>query len=177
MLNKKRLMLRLARLSFAFSAFFYAFIDATLFGAIIPESQAPAYWIPVSVVMFLLTFAITLTPLFWKQSFSQTIREHYAGIVLLTATPAILVSSGFLDLVSASVIEAIRGNGPLNWLNYSNWWWMDPYPVGGRPIPWSIAWLVSLASGHEHTLLADMFIGSAVGLGLLLLMWAAYARY
>jgi hypothetical protein len=176
-LHKKKQMLRMALFSFTFSTFFYALVDATLFGAIISENLAPAYWIPVSVAMFLLTFAVTLTPLFWKQSFSQTIREQYAGIALLMATPVILVSSGFLDLVSASVIETIRGNGPLNWLNYPNWWWMDPYPVGGRPIPWSIAWLVSLASGHEHTLLADMFIGSAVGLGLLLLMWVAYARY
>lgn len=167
----------MALFSFTFSTFFYALVDATLFSAIIPENLAPAYWIPVSVAMFLLTFAVTLTPLFWKQSFSQTIREQYAGIALLMATPAILVSSGFLDLVSASVIETIRGNGPLNWLNYPNWWWMDPYPVGGRPIPWSIAWLVSLTSGHEHTLGADMFIGSAIGLGLLLLMCAVYARY
>ena len=168
-------MLVLALISFAFSVFFYAFIDASLFGTVIPENQAPAYWIPVSTAMFLLTFGITLTPLFWKKNLHQTIREDYIGVILLLATPAILVSSGFLDLVSASVIEQIRGNGALNWLNYPNWWWMGPYPVGGRPVPWSIAWLVSLISGHEHTLLMDMFIGSAIGLGLLFIMWAAYA--
>jgi len=170
-------MLQLAVVSFAFSILFYATIDATLFGAVIPESQAPTYWIPVSSVMFLLTYAITVTPLFWKRNARQTIRENYAGIILLLATPAILVSSGFLDLISASVIESIRGNGPLNWLNYPNWWWMDPYPVGGRPFPWSIAWLISFVSGHEHTLLIDMFIGSAIGLGLLVLVWAVYAHY
>jgi len=157
--------------------FFYAFIDAFLFGAAIPENEAPAYWIPVSTVMFLLTFAITLTPLFWKRSLRQTIHEDYVGIILLLLTPPILVSSGFLDLISASVIEHIRGNGALNWLNYANWWWMDPYPVGGRPVPWSIAWLVSLVSGHEHTLTVDMFIGSAIGLGSLFFMWTAYAHY
>ena len=174
-MKKKQRILVLALVSFAFSVFFYAFIDASLFGAVIPENQAPAYWIPVSTAMFLLTFGITLTPLFWKKNFHQTIREDYIGVILLLATPAILVSSGFLDLVSASVIEQIRGNGALNWLNYPNWWWMDPYPVGGRPVPWSIAWLVSLFSGHEHTLLMDMLIGSAIGLGLLFVMWAAYA--
>lgn len=168
-------MLLLALLSFGFSVFFYALIDATLFGAVVPESQAPVYWIPVSSVMFLLTFAITLTPLFWKKNFVQTIREKYTEIILLLLTPAILVSSGFLDLISASVIEYIRGNDPLNWLNYPNWWWMDPYPVGERPIPWSIAWLVSFVSSHKHTLLVDMFIGSAVGLGLLFFMWTIYA--
>jgi len=170
-------MLKLAVLSFAFSAFFYATIDATLFGAVIPESQAPTYWIPVSGVMFLLTYALTVTPLFWKRNARETIRENYAGIILLLATPAILVSSGFLDLISASVIESIRGNGPLNWLNYPNWWWMDPYPVGGRPVPWSIAWLVSFVSGHEHTLLVDMFIGSAIGLSVILFLWVLYSRY
>ena len=176
-MNRKKQITRLALLSFAFSTLFYALADATLFGAIIPEPQAPAYWIPVSLVMFLLTFMMTLTPLFWKRNFWQTLGENYTGVILLLATPAILVSCGFLDLVSASVIESIRGNGPLNWLNYPNWWWMDPYPVGGRPVPWSIAWLVSFVSGHEHTLLVDMFIGSAIGLSLLLLMWAVYARY
>lgn len=170
-------MLLLAFLSFGFSTFLYALIDATLFGAMIPESQAPAYWIPVSTVMFLLTFAVTLTPLFWRRNVLQTIRDDYIGIILLLATPAILVSSGFLDLVSASVIEYIRGNGPLNWLSYPNWWWMDPYPVGGRPVPWSIAWLVSFVSGHEHTLLVDMFIGSVIGLCLVAFMWAVYAHY
>jgi len=169
-------MLKLAVLSFAFSILFYATIDATLFGAVIPESQAPTYWIPVSLVMFLLTYAITVTPLFWKRNARQTLRENYVGIILLLATPAVLVSSGFLDLVSASVIESIRGNGSLNWLTYPNWWWMDPYPVGGRPVPWSIAWFISFVSGHEHTLLIDMFLGSATGLGLLLLVWAVYAR-
>ena len=177
MLNKKKRMLLLAFLSFGFSTFFYALIDATLFGAMIPESQAPAYWIPVSTVMFLLTFGATFTPLFWRKNVLQTIRDDYIGMILLLATPAILVSSGFLDLVSASVIECIRGNGPLNWLSYPNWWWMDPYPVGERPVPWSIAWLVSFVSGHEHTLLVDMFIGSVIGLCLVLFMWAVYARY
>jgi hypothetical protein len=168
-------MLRLAIGSFVFSVFFYAFIDASLFGAVIPESDAPTYWIPVSTAMFLLTYAITLTPLFWGRNPSQTIREDYLGILLLLLTPAILVSSGFMDLVSASVIETIRGNGPLNWLNYPNWWWMDPYPVGERPVPWSIAWFVSLVQGHEHTLLVDMFIGSGIGLGSLFLLWTSYA--
>jgi len=169
--------LLLAGLSFAFSTLFYAFVDATLFGAVIPETEAPSYWISVSAVMFLLTYTVTLTPLFWKTNPSRTIREHYVAIILLLATPVILVSSGFLDLVSATVIETIRGNGSLNWLNYANWWWMDPYPVGGRPIPWSIAWLVSFASGHEHTLLADMFIGSALGLSIVALMWFVYRRH
>ena len=177
LLSRKKRILRLAVLSFAFSTFFYAVVDATLFGAVIPEVEAPSYWIFVSAVMFLLTYAITLTPLFWKTALAQTIREHYVAIILLLATPAILVSSGFLDLISATVIETIRGNGSLNWLNYANWWWMDPYPVGGRPVPWSIAWLVSVASGHEHTLLADMFTGSALGLGIIALMWFAYARH
>jgi len=171
-LKKKKRMLVLALISFAFSVTFYALVDASLFGAVIPENQAPAFWIPVSTAMFLLTFGITLTPLFWRRNFLQTIREDYVGIILLLLTPAILVSSGFLDLVSASVIEHIHGNGSLNWLNYPNWWWMDPYPVGGRPVPWSIAWFVSFISGHEHTLLVDMFIGSAIGLGLLFIMWA-----
>jgi len=169
-------MLLLASLSFGFSVFFYAFIDALLFGAMIPESRAPSYWIPVSLAMFLVTFGITLTPLFWKNDFRQVVQENYLGILLLIATPAILVSSGFLDLVSASVIEHIRGHSPLNWLNYPNWWWMDPYPLGERPVPWSIAWLVSLLLGHEHTLTIDMFVGSAVGLTLIIFMWAIYAR-
>ncbi len=170
-------MLVLALTSFAFSVFFYAFVDAFLFGAAIPENQAPAFWIPVSTIMFLLTFGITLTPLFWRKNCLQTIRENCVGVILLLVTPAILVSSGFLDLISASVIEHIRGNGSLNWLNYPNWWWMDPYPVGKWPIPWSIAWLVSSISGHEHTLTVDMFIGSAVGLGLLFFTWATYTLY
>jgi len=160
-----------------FSMFFYAFVDATLFGSIIPENQAPAYWIPVSLIMFLLTFGITLTPLFWRRDFLQTIREDYVGIILLVLTPAILVSSGVLDLISASVIEYVRGRGPLNWLNYPNWWWMDPYPVGERPIPWSIAWLFALILGHEHTLTVDMLIASATGLGLLILLWTVYALW
>jgi hypothetical protein len=167
-------MLVLALTSFFFSVFFYAFVDASLFGAAIPERDAPAYWIPVSTVMFLLTFGVTLTPFFWRKNILKTIREDYVGFILLLVTPAILVSSGFLDLISASVIEHIRGNGPLNWLNYPNWWWMDPYSVGKWPIPWSIAWLVSAVSGHEHTLKVDMFIGSAIGLGLLVFMWAVY---
>jgi hypothetical protein len=167
-------MLTLALISCAFSVSFYALIDAFLFGAAIPESQAPNYWIPVSTVMFLSTFAITLTPLFWKKNFLKTVREDVFGIILLLATPAILVSSGFLDLISASVIETIRGNGSLNWLNYPNWWWMDPYPVGRLPVPWSIAWLVSSISGHEHTLTVDMFVGSAIGLGLVLFAWTVY---
>jgi len=157
--------------------FFYAFVDASLFGAIIPENQAPAYWIPVSLVMFLLTFGITLTPFFWKKNFLQTIREDYVGMILLVVTPAILVSSGVLDLISASVIEYLQGKGPFNWLNYPNWWWMDPYPLGGWSIPWSMAWLVSFISGHEHTLTVDMLLGSAIGLGSLFFMWAAYTRY
>jgi len=177
LLKKKQRMLALALISFAFSVSFYASVDAFLFGAAIPENQAPAYWIPVSTVMFLLTYGITLTPLFWGKDFLQTIREDYAGVILLLVTPAILVSSGFLDLISASVIENIRGNGSLNWLSYPNWWWMDPYPVGKWPVPWSIAWLVSSISGHEHTLTVDMFIGSTIGLGLVFFAWAAYARY
>jgi len=174
LLHKKRRIFTLAVVSFAFSVFFYAFIDATIFGAIVPENQAPAYWIPVSLIMFLLTFGMTLTPLFWRHNFLQTVHEDSVGILLLLATPAVLVSSGFLDLISASVIEYIRGNAPLNWLNYPNWWWMDPYPVGERPIPWSIAWLVSLVSGHEHTLTVDMLIGSAFSLSVLLFLWAVY---
>lgn len=165
----------LALVSFVFSVFFYAFVDASLFGAIIPENQTPNYWIPVSAIMFLLTFGITLTPLFWRKNFVRTIREDYVGIIFLLGTPAILVSCGVLDLISASVIEYIRGNGPLNWLNYPNWWWMDPYPVGKWPIPWSIAWAISFIAGHEHTLTVDMLIGSAIGLGLLFFMWTAYS--
>jgi len=91
-------------------------------------------------------------------------------------TPAILVSSGLLDLISATVIEFVRGNGPLNWLNYPNWWWMDPYPISEWSVPWSIAWLVSFISGHEHTLTVDMLIGAATGLGSLFLAWAVYMR-
>lgn len=167
-------MLVLALVSFAFSVFFYAFVDASLFGAIIAEDQAPTYWIPVSTIMFLMTYGITLTPLFWRKNLLQTIREDYIVIILLLVTPAILVSCGVLDLISASVIECIRGNGLLNWLNYPNWWWMDPYPVGKWPIPWSIAWAISFISGHEHTLTVDMLIGSAIGSTLLFFMWAAY---
>jgi len=169
-------MVVLALLSCAFSVFFYAFIDASLFGVIIPEDQASAYWIPVSLMMFLLTFGITLTPLFWRKNFLQTIRENYVGITLLVLTPIILVSSGLLDLISASAIECIRGRGSLNWLNYQSWWWMDPYPIGEWSIPWSIAWLVSFVSGHEHTLTVDMLIGSVIGLGSLLFLWTAYTR-
>ena len=167
-------MLKLALVSLGASVFFYAFVDAPLFGAIIPEDQAPAYWIPVSLAMFFMTYGITLTPLFWRKNFLQTIREDYVAVVLLVVTPAILVSSGVLDLISAWIIECIRGKGPLNWLNYQSWWWMDPYPIGEWSIPWSIAWLVSVFSGHEHTLTVDMMIGSAIGLGLLLFSWAAY---
>jgi len=170
-------MLVLAIVSFIFSALFYAFVDGPLFGAIIPENQAPNYWIPVSLAMFLLTFGITLTPLFWRKNFLQTIREDYVGIILLVVTPAILVSSGVLDLISASVIEYINGRGPLNWLNYQNWWWMDPYPVGEWSVPWSIAWLVSFISGHEHTLTVDMLIASAIGSCLLLFSWTVYTRH
>ncbi len=170
-------MLVLALLSLAFSVFFYALVDALLFGALIPENQAPAYWIPVSLAMFLLTFGITLTPLFWRRNFVQTIREDYVGIILLVLTPAILVSSGFLDLISASVIEHVRGKGSLNWLSYPSWWWMDPYPIGEWSIPWSIAWVVSFILGHKHTLTFDMLIGSAIGLGFLLFSWTVYTRY
>jgi len=169
-------MLILALVSLGFSIFFYAFIDASLFGTIIPENQAPAYWIPVSFAMFLLTFGITLTPLFWRKNFLQTIREDYVGIILLVLTPTILVSSGFLDLISASVIEYVHGREPLNWLNYRNWWWMDPYPMGAWAIPWSIPWLVSFISGHKYTFTVDMLIGSTIGLSLILLLWAAYMR-
>jgi len=176
MWNRKQQTLALALISLGFSVSFYAFADALLFGIIIPETQAPAYWIPVSLAMFLLTFVITLTPLFWRKSFRKTIHEECVGIILLVSTPLILVSSGFLDLISASVIECIHGNGALNWLNYPNWWWMDPYPIGEWSIPWSIPWLVSFISGHEHTFTVDMLIGSAIGLGLLLLLWATYIR-
>jgi len=176
-LNKKQRIIVLALVSFISSVVFYALVDATLFGTIISEDQAPMYWILVSLVMFVLTFGISLTPLFWKKNFLQIIREDYVGILLLVVTPAILVSSGVLDLISASVIEHLRGRGPLNWLNYLNWWWMDPYPVGEWSVPWSIAWLVSFISGHEHTLTVDMLIGSAIGLGLLLFFWALYARH
>jgi hypothetical protein len=169
-------MLTLALVSLAFSVFFYVFVDALLFGTIIPENQAPAYWIPVSLTMFLLTFGITLAPLFWRSNFLQMIREEYVGVILLIVIPVILVSSGVLDLISASVIEYVRGRWFLNWLNYQSWWWMDPYPFGEWSVPWSIAWLVSLISGHGHTLTVDMLIGSAVGLGLLLFLWTAYMR-
>lgn len=176
LLDKKQRFVVLALRSLVFSVFFYAFVDAPLFGAIIPEKQAPVYWIPVSLVMFLLTFGVTLAPLFWRRDFLQTIREDYVGITLLVLTPAILVSSGVLDLVSASVIECVRGKGPLNWLEYQSWWWMNPYPIGEWSFPWSIAWLVAFISGHEHTLTVDMLIGSAIGLGLLLFLWTAYIR-
>jgi len=169
-------MIVLALVSLAFSVFFYASIDATLFGTVIPENEAPRYWIPVSLIMFLLTFGITLTPLFWKKNFLRTIREDYVPIILLMLTPAIILSSGFLDLVSASVIEHIRGNGSLGWLNYPNWWWMDPFPIGKWSVPWSIAWLVSFISGHEHTLTVDMFIGSAIGWSLLIFVWTWYTK-
>jgi len=166
----------LALMSLMFSVFFYAFIDATLFGAIIPEHEAPTYWIPVSLIMFLSTFVITLTPLFWKKNFLQTLHEDYDAIILLLLTPAIILSSGFLDLVSASVIEHIRGNGALGWLNYPNWWWMDPYPISSLSVPWSIAWLVSFISGHEHTLTVDMLIGSTIGWSLFVFMWTWYTK-
>lgn len=175
-LNKKQRMLALALASLTLSVLFYAFVDAPLFGAIIPEGQAPTYWIPVSLVMFVWIFGITLTPLFWRKNFFRTIRENYVGMILLVLTPAILVSSGLLDLISATVIEYVRGNGPLNWLNYPNWWWMEPYPIGEWSVPWSIAWLVSFISGHEHTLTVDMLIGSATGLGSLFFAWAVYMR-
>lgn len=171
---KKRKFAVLGGVSISFSIFFYAFIDATLFGIVIPENEAPTYWIPVSIIMFTLTFAVTLTPVFWKRSIRQTLQEDSAGIALLLVTPVIILSSGFLDLISASVIEYIRGNSPLNWLNYPNWWWMDPYPLGGWAFPWSIAWLVSIISGHEHTLTVDMFIGSVAGGVVTLSMWAIY---
>jgi len=173
-LHTKRRFAVLGGVSIGFSMFFYAFIDATLFGAVIPESEAPSYWIPVSIIMFVLTFAVTLTPVFWKRSITQTLLENRFGITLLLLTPVIILSSGFLDLISASVIEYIRGNSPLNWLNYPNWWWMDPYPLGGWSLPWSLAWLVSLVSGHGHTLTVDMFIGSVAGALVVLSMWTIY---
>jgi len=176
LLKRKRRMVVLALVSLVFSVFFYAFVDGLLFGAVIPENQAPAYWIPVSAAMFLLTFMITLTPLFWRRNFRQVIFENYFGVVLLVLTPVILVSCGFLDLISASVIEYVRGKGPLNWLNYQSWWWMDPYPIGEWSIPWSIAWLVAFILGHEHTLTVDMLIGSTIGLVLLLFSWTVHTR-
>jgi hypothetical protein len=176
LLKRRKRMVVLALVSFVFSVFFYAFVDGLLFGAVIPENQAPAYWIPVSAAMFLLTFMITLTPLFWRRNFRQVIFENYFGVVLLVLTPVILVSCGFLDLISASVIEYVRGKGSLNWLNYQSWWWMDPYPIGEWSIPWSIAWIVAFILGHEHTLTVDMLIGSTIGLVLLLFSWTAYTR-
>ncbi len=171
---EKRKFAVLGLVSVGFSVFFYAVIDAVLFGVVIPESEAPLYWIPVSVIMFVLTFIVTLSPVFIGKNISQTLREEYAGIALLLMTPVIILSSGFLDLISASVIELIRGNGPLNWLNYPNWWWMDPYPLGGWGFPWSLAWLISLISRHEHTMTTDMLMGTIVGWTLLLLMWIWY---
>lgn len=171
---EKRKFAVLGLVSVGFSVFFYAVIDAVLFGVVIPESEAPLYWIPVSVIMFVLTFIVTLLPVFMGKNISQTLREEYAGIALLLMTPVVILSSGFLDLVSASVIELMRGNGPLNWLNYPNWWWMDPYPLGGWGFPWSLAWLISLISWHEHTMTSDMLIGTILGWTLLLLMWIWY---
>lgn len=171
---EKRKFAVLGLVSVGFSVFFYAVIDAVLFGVVIPESEAPLYWIPVSVIMFVLTFIVTLLPVFMGKNISQTLREEYAGIALLLMTPVVILSSGFLDLVSASVIELMRGNGPLNWLNYPNWWWMDPYPLGGWGFPWSLAWLISLIARHEHTMTSDMLIGTILGWTLLLLMWIWY---
>lgn len=173
-LIEKRKFAVLGLVSVGFSVFFYAVIDAVLFGVVIPESEAPLYWIPVSVIMFVLTFIVTLLPVFMGKNISQTLREEYAGIALLLMTPVVILSSGFLDLISASVIELIRGNPPLNWLNYPNWWWMDPYPLGGWGFPWSLAWLISLISWHEHTMTSDMLMGTILGWTLLLLMWIWY---
>jgi len=167
-------MLTLGLISVLSSVFFYVFVDAPLCEYVIPEEQLPVYWIPISLIMFLFTYGMTLGPLLWN--FENKTREDYIGVTLLIATPLILVSSGILDVISASVIEYLSRREPLNWLNYENWWWMDPYPINGLSIPWSIPWFVSLVLGHAHTLTTDVLIGSTIGLGTLVFLWVVYAR-
>lgn len=167
-------MLTLGLISFVSSVLFYVFVDAPLCAYVIPEEQLPVYWVPISLIMFLFTYGMTLGPLLWN--FQNKNRQDYIGVILLLATPLILVSSGILDVISASMIEYLNRREPLNWLNYKNWWWMDPYPINGLPIPWSIPWCVSVILGHAHTLTTDMLIGSTIGLSTLVLLWVMYAR-
>jgi len=74
--------------------------------------------------------------------------------------------SGLGDVISQTAIECLKGNNPLNWLQYE-WWW-----TRFMPIPALIAFL----AGHSVPSGTDMVIGSVVGIVILGAMWFYYYK-
>lgn len=156
-----------------------AYIDAVVTVAydVMPEESndfwalaisGPVWW-KINPLIFITIISVGIIAFLLGDNSKMSIRpsrKELLELAPLILTFVINAFSGLGDIMSQTFIECLRGNSPLNWLNYE-WWW-----TRFMPLPALIAFL----AGHSVPLGIDMVIGSIVGVGLLGIMWYYYYK-
>lgn len=117
------------------------------------------------IILTIFTIVGVLAFLFGREG--KLFSRDYRRLILVGLIPVILMISGAFDLISATVIEYLRSNQPLNWMNYGEWWW-----IVYHPFPRISAAIV----GHTHPLGTDMIVGSVGGVIILVIIFFYLAR-
>ena len=111
----------------------------------------PWWWVVVIILLIMFIIVGIVSFLLGKKKIDH---EDYKRLSIVAFIPILLMISGTFDLISATVIEYLRGNHPFNWMNYKEWWWTmyHPFPrisafVAGRTYPISLDMIVSSLCG------------------------------
>lgn len=124
------------------------------------------WWIIVPIILGLVTVSGLIG--FLLGSKLKLSSKDVWGLILVGLTPIIFMISGLFDLISGTTIASLRGEGPLGWANWPDWW-VTVY----LPFP---AILARLAD-RVYPLPIDVVIGSITGILLLFGLWFHFYKY
>lgn len=169
-LSEKEQIIVLALIEICILGVFFSVVDPILGGGIIQykeQTEIVKYWFLMPLIYGFIAVSVSLASLLGD--YHSWSNEDYMGAILLIATPFLVVMSGLMDWLSASVIEwhwygVFAKNFP--WVY--EWWWLDY---------WSIPYWISRLLGYEHTQYFTIPIGIGITSIALILLWIVYYEY